>query len=128
MDEIKDKEIICRECGSAFIWTAGEQEFFSDKGLVNIPTRCPICRKKRSVKHDFGTLYDITCSVCGKKAKSPFKPELPEEAICHDCFIKLREEEEKKERGQEAEITETTEEPAPPPAFEKPEGEGKEQL
>lgn len=127
--EFNDKEITCRECGTSFMWTAGEQKFFADKGLVNIPSRCPICRKKRSVKHDFDTLYDITCSVCAKKAKSPFKPELPGNTICQDCFMKMREGEEKQQREQDNQTAEVTEEEAAlPPAFETPESGIKEQL
>jgi NAD-dependent SIR2 family protein deacetylase len=41
-----DKSLTCRECGNAFVWTAGEQEFYQQKGLLHEPQRCPDCRKK----------------------------------------------------------------------------------
>ena len=44
-----DKEIVCEECSQAFIFTAGEQEFFSSKGLQNLPRRCNVCRQKRKL-------------------------------------------------------------------------------
>ena len=47
-----DKEIVCEECSQAFIFTAGEQEFFSSKGLQNLPRRCNVCRQRR--KHSSG--------------------------------------------------------------------------
>lgn len=43
----KDMELICRSCGEKFIFTAGEQEFYADKGFLHEPTRCPRCRTRR---------------------------------------------------------------------------------
>lgn len=42
-----DKTLLCRDCGSSFLFTAGEQEFFRRKGLTHVPGRCPDCRVKR---------------------------------------------------------------------------------
>src|SRR5690606_8534603 len=42
-----DKQIICRDCNTPFVFTAGEQEFYANKGLMNEPTRCPSCRSAR---------------------------------------------------------------------------------
>ena len=42
-----DKSLACRDCGNEFVFTAGEQEFYSQKGFDNAPTRCPDCRKAR---------------------------------------------------------------------------------
>ncbi len=43
-----DKELICQEknCNTAFIFTAGEQDFFESKGF-SAPKRCPECREKK---------------------------------------------------------------------------------
>ena len=35
-----DKKITCRDCGSEFIFSVGEQEFYKEKGFDNDPTRC----------------------------------------------------------------------------------------
>ena len=42
-----DKIIRCRDCGTDFVFTAGEQEFYAQKGFTNEPTRCPACRQAR---------------------------------------------------------------------------------
>ncbi|GAB4109407.1 MAG: zinc-ribbon domain containing protein [Roseiflexaceae bacterium] len=42
-----DKTLTCRDCGMDFVFTAGEQEFYAQKGFINEPTRCPSCRKAR---------------------------------------------------------------------------------
>jgi hypothetical protein len=40
-------ELTCRACGVKFIFTAGEQEFYADKGFLHEPTKCPKCRGRR---------------------------------------------------------------------------------
>ena len=42
-----DKTIVCRDCGSKFEFTVGEQEFYKEKGFENEPTRCASCRRAR---------------------------------------------------------------------------------
>lgn len=48
----EDKTLICKDCGKEFIFTAGEQEFYAEKGFENEPVRCKECRaaKKRQSK------------------------------------------------------------------------------
>ena len=36
----EDKTLVCKDCGAEFIFTAGEQEFYAEKGFQNEPTRC----------------------------------------------------------------------------------------
>ena len=37
----EDKTLVCKDCGAEFVFTAGEQEFYAEKGFQNEPTRCP---------------------------------------------------------------------------------------
>ncbi len=54
-----DKTLTCRDCGTQFVFTAGEQEFYQLKGLVNEPGRCPECRSARkSQRGGGGMAYD----------------------------------------------------------------------
>ena len=46
--EFQDKSLSCVDCGSEFIWTAGEQLFFADKNFKNEPKRCKGCKAKRA--------------------------------------------------------------------------------
>ena len=39
-----DRTLTCRDCGQQFAFTAGEQEFYQQRGLTNDPGRCPDCR------------------------------------------------------------------------------------
>jgi hypothetical protein len=42
-----DKTLVCKDCGADFVFTAGEQEFYAEKGFDNEPTRCKACRDKK---------------------------------------------------------------------------------
>ena len=44
---MEDKTLICQDCGKEFIFTAGEQQFYKEKGFDNEPKRCKECRDKR---------------------------------------------------------------------------------
>jgi len=39
-----DKQLTCVDCGTAFTFTAGEQERFAQLGFTNEPKRCAPCR------------------------------------------------------------------------------------
>ena len=35
----EDKTLVCKECGKEFVFTAGEQEFYAERGFQNEPQR-----------------------------------------------------------------------------------------
>ena len=43
---MSDERIECVRCGQAFIWSAGEQRFYRERGLDR-PKHCPDCRSQR---------------------------------------------------------------------------------
>ena len=114
-----DKTMTCRECGSQFTFTAGEQEFYDQKGFTNAPTRCPDCRAARKAAGGRGgssyggggssyggggssyggggsrgggarEMYTTTCSSCGREAQVPFVPRGEKPVYCSDCFQSQR--------------------------------------
>ncbi len=84
----EDQTLICEDCGAEFTFTAGEQEFFAEKGLTNVPKRCPECRKAR--KKSRKRLYDAVCSKCGAQTQVPFKPIEGKEVFCKECFAQMK--------------------------------------
>ncbi len=50
--ELKDKTIVCCDCGQEFVFTVGEQKFYQLKGLANEPKRCKACRDKKKLSKD----------------------------------------------------------------------------
>ena len=49
--ELKDKTLKCVGCGTEFLWSVREQEFFRQKKLMNEPKRCSPCRKKKQERY-----------------------------------------------------------------------------
>ena len=98
-----DKTLQCRECGMEFIFSAGEQEFYAGKGLVNEPGRCPACRAARKARlATSGALmsdgsaprvremHTAICAECGNQAIVPFLPRNDKPVYCSTCFERVR--------------------------------------
>jgi CxxC-x17-CxxC domain-containing protein len=100
-----DKVLRCRECGADFIFTAGEQEFYAMKGLMNEPGRCPNCRSQRRAQRESGggmayggssydrprrEMHPAVCAQCGQETMVPFLPRGDRPVYCSDCFERVR--------------------------------------
>jgi CxxC-x17-CxxC domain-containing protein len=103
-----DQMLTCQDCGTTFTFTAGEQEFYAQKGFVNSPTRCPSCRQQRKSANgrsggeryssrdqsgggaDSREMHSATCASCGKEALVPFVPRGDKPVYCSDCFQQQR--------------------------------------
>src|SRR5256885_13447869 len=85
-----DITLTCKDCGNPFVFTAGEQEFYQQRGLMNQPGRCTDCRAARKASGGGGSSYGgasrgggyggerefftATCSSRGKEARVPLQP------------------------------------------------------
>jgi CxxC-x17-CxxC domain-containing protein len=105
-----DRTLVCRECGREFTFTAGEQEFFAQKGFTNEPGRCPECRAARKQRLGAGSgpsydtggyggggygggrreMFTAICSECGQTAYVPFQPRTDKPVYCSSCFERVR--------------------------------------
>ncbi len=89
----EDKTLVCKDCGKEFIFSAGEQEFYHERGFENEPVRCRDCRDKRRRNRDGGEhrqMFTVTCAECGKETEVPFEPKNDRPVYCRDCFSKHR--------------------------------------
>ena len=105
-----DTTLTCRDCGQAFTFTSGEQDFYAGRGFSE-PSRCPDCRAARKSQRDGGSSYgggsygssssyggsrgaremfSVTCSSCGHEAQVPFQPSADKPVYCSSCFEKRR--------------------------------------
>jgi CxxC-x17-CxxC domain-containing protein len=102
-----DRMIVCRDCGTEFVFTAGEQAFYAERGFVP-PTRCPSCRASRRAERQgmpgdmTGTrppgmapsqprqLFPAICAECGRETMVPFEPRAGRPVYCRDCFSRQR--------------------------------------
>ena len=90
----ENQKLKCQNCGQEFVFTAGEQKFYQDKGFEP-PKRCPECRKKRKSPGSYkdekkpqGGLYTIECAQCKKTSQVPFQPRSNKPIYCAQCFEK----------------------------------------
>ncbi len=85
----EDKSLACRDCGGSFVFTAGEQGFYLEKGLLNEPQRCNPCRlTRRRDRNSNGSreMTTVACASCGGDATVPFVPRLDRPVYCSACF------------------------------------------
>jgi len=84
----EDKTLVCKDCGNEFVFTAGEQAFYAEKGFMNEPTRCKACRDARKASRNTATgeTYETVCAECGKPAIVRFIPKTDKPIYCSACF------------------------------------------
>jgi len=91
----EDKTLVCKECGAEFVFTAGEQEFYAERGFQNEPARCKPCRdaRKQNARNGEGRreMYETVCADCGRVARVPFVPKNDRPIYCSECFQNHRE-------------------------------------
>jgi CxxC-x17-CxxC domain-containing protein len=46
MEQHRDEQIVCADCGEAFVFSAGEAALFAERNLAS-PKRCKACRRAR---------------------------------------------------------------------------------
>jgi CxxC-x17-CxxC domain-containing protein len=88
-----DKSLTCRECGASFVFTAGEQAFFAEKGLLNEPQRCPACRaarRRERLGREPREAHPVVCAACGVQTTVPFVPRYDRPVYCSACFERVR--------------------------------------
>ncbi|MCU1263726.1 MAG: hypothetical protein JWM21_44 [Acidobacteria bacterium] len=99
--EFEDRNIRCVDCGENFIWTAGEQVFFHDKGLKNEPKRCKGCKQAKNERlaaiaaaQSSGVRQrievSVQCAQCGQQTTVPFYPSQGRPVYCRTCFLAAR--------------------------------------
>ena len=100
MAEFQDRVLKCIDCGTDFVFTAGEQQFYHEKDFKNEPKRCKNCKTKRqSGSSDRGgerggdrggppgrVETSAVCSQCGRETTVPFRPTQGRPVFCRQCF------------------------------------------
>ncbi len=93
---LADKTLTCRDCGTSFAFTVGEQEFYKSRGLQNEPSRCPECRSQRRQSRFGGgagyprVMHSAVCATCGAETQVPFEPRQERPVYCSDCYAKVK--------------------------------------
>lgn len=89
----EEKILTCQGCGSEFVFSAEEQEFFASRSYTE-PKRCPACRSARRNERAAGgssvrtrETYPAVCASCGKETSVPFEPKEGRPVYCRDCYM-----------------------------------------
>jgi CxxC-x17-CxxC domain-containing protein len=94
----QDRRLDCVDCGGAFVFSAGEQQFHTARGFTEAPKRCEACRAARKSRHVFEhgedrprsrpqrEMFDASCASCGVAAKIPFRPATGRPVYCRECY------------------------------------------
>jgi CxxC-x17-CxxC domain-containing protein len=108
-----DLLLMCSDCGQEFVFTAGEQQFFQERGYSS-PRRCKPCRQAKqnaagggggghapSHGHHEGGGYSagggmsgggmssgttVVCASCGQTTTVPFEPRGDRPVYCKACY------------------------------------------
>src|ERR1700679_3108941 len=91
----------CSDCGQEFVFTAGEQQFFQERGYSS-PRRCKPCRQAKQgagqgsgsyAQHESsgggsgsGTSTTVVCASCGQTTTVPFEPRGDRPVYCKSCY------------------------------------------
>ena len=87
----EDKTLVCKDCGNEFVFTAGEQAFYAERGFQNEPKACKECRNARkNATRGPREFFTATCARCGGEAKVPFQPKSDRPVFCSECFAQMR--------------------------------------
>lgn len=89
----QDETLVCRDCGAEFAFTAGEQEFYAERGFQNKPTRCRDCRQIHKQNRQHGgerEMHSAVCAQCGVQTQVPFLPRNDRPVYCSECFAASR--------------------------------------
>lgn len=108
MSQFQDRTLYCADCGDTFVFTAGEQSFYAERGFSE-PKRCAGCRAARKAARSGGgshssssaprrdrrdhaprQMYDVICADCGQPAQVPFRPREDRPVYCRDCYQRHR--------------------------------------
>src|SRR5258706_2234740 len=103
----EDQLLKCVSCGEEFLFTAGEQAFYRERGLTHAPTRCKRCRDLRKARPPREARagggppggaharpaaggarerFDAVCWSCGRSTHVPFRPVSGRPVYLRDLF------------------------------------------
>jgi CxxC-x17-CxxC domain-containing protein len=100
-----DLLLTCSDCGQEFVFTAGEQQFFQERGYSS-PRRCKPCRQAKqgaaggghapshsegggggySTSSGASTGTTVVCASCGQTTTVPFEPRGDRPVYCKSCY------------------------------------------
>ncbi|MFA6079993.1 MAG: hypothetical protein WC753_00740 [Candidatus Gracilibacteria bacterium] len=89
IDAVLAGTIVCEVTGKPFKIIKQELAFYIENGIP-IPKKHPDQRHKERLNlRNPRTLYERTCSECGKDIMTTYAPNRPEKVVCEECYRKI---------------------------------------
>lgn len=98
MEELKDKELVCKDCHRKFKFTVKDQKDFGQKGWTD-PVRCKYCRRMKKVlnlalKEGIQISDEIQFKEICDKCQRPFFTKIKRRTginlYCDDCWDEIK--------------------------------------
>ena len=86
----EDKTLKSKECGKEFVFTAGEQEFYAERGFRTSRSAEVLCAMRARMLHAV-RVSSSPLPVLLVAARVPFEPKSDRPVYCSECFAKMRE-------------------------------------
>lgn len=90
---MQDKSLTCKDCGSPFVFSIRDQQFYAEKGFENEPQRCRDCRSQRKNQRSGAgmarEMFEAVCAQCGVTTTVPFKPRGDKPVYCRACYASV---------------------------------------
>ena len=91
---MQDKTLTCKDCGTGFVFSVRDQQFYLEKGFENEPQRCRDCRTQRKNNRGQGggssrEAFEAVCAQCGVQTTVPFKPRGDRPVYCRACYASV---------------------------------------
>ena len=90
---MQDKTLTCKDCGTSFVFSIRDQQFYAEKGFENEPQRCRDCRTQRKNQRAGGPssreMFEAVCAQCGVTTTVPFKPRGDRPVYCRACYASM---------------------------------------
>jgi hypothetical protein len=97
-EDLKDINLICKDCKRPFTFTVWDQKLFGQRGWVK-PSRCAACRQRRRIIKksledgvpisDQG-VHEAVCAKCGRNYFSTLQVKSNEKEYCPECWKEIK--------------------------------------
>lgn len=78
----EDKTLVCKECGQEFVFTAGEQEFYAERGFQNEPSAAsPAATPAKTPPVVPGSISPLSAPPAAARPACPLSPALTVRSI-----------------------------------------------
>ena len=97
-ENIKDKVLICKDCGRKFVFTVKEQMKFGQKGWTD-PVRCKVCRRMKKILSlaldekvpiSDEIQFKEVCDKCSRPFYTKIKRKPNTNLYCDDCWEEIK--------------------------------------